>query len=96
MPAYLIVTREGPLREPAQMEEYQRQTRQMSGDFKLTPLVAHGAIHPLEGNAPEAVVLLEFPSVADARTWYENPSYQAALQHRLKSADWRAIIVEGL
>ena len=33
MPAYLIVTREGPMREPAEMEEYQRQTRKMSGDF---------------------------------------------------------------
>ena len=96
MPAYLIVTREGPMREPAEMEEYQRQTRKMSGDFKLTPLAVHGAIHGLEGTAPEAVVLLQFPTVEDARAWYGDPVYQAALQHRLKSADWRAIIVEGL
>jgi uncharacterized protein (DUF1330 family) len=96
MPAYLIVTREGPMREPAEMEEYQRRTRQMGGDFKLTPLVVHGAIHPLEGRAPEAVVMLQFPTVEDARAWYENPAYQAALPHRLKSAEWRAVIVEGL
>lgn len=67
MPAYLIVTREGPMREPAEMAEYQRKTRQMSGDFKLTPLVVHGAVHPLEGEPPEAVVLLQFPTVEDAR-----------------------------
>lgn len=96
MQAYLIVTREGPMREPAEMEEYQRQTRQMRGDFKLTPLVVHGAVHALEGAPPEAVVLLQFPTVADARAWYEDPVYQAALQHRIKSAEWRAVIVEGL
>lgn len=96
MPAYLIVTREGPMREPAEMAEYQRKTRQMSGDFKLTPLVVHGAVHPLEGEPPEAVVLLQFPTVEDARAWYDNPVYQAAVQHRIRSAEWRAVIVEGL
>lgn len=97
MPAYLIVFREGPLRDPAEMDEYHRQTRQMNGaEFKLTPLVAYGAVHPLEGAAADAVVMLQFPTVEDAKAWYGNPVYQAALPHRLKSADFRSIIVEGL
>lgn len=97
MPAYLIVYREGPVREPAEMDEYHRQTRQMTGgDHKLTPLVAYGAVEALEGVAPEAVIMLQFPTLEDAKAWYNNPIYQAALPHRLKSADFRSIIVEGL
>lgn len=96
MPAYLIVYREGPVRDQAEVDEYHRQTRQMTGDFKLTPLVAYGAVQALEGTPPEAVIMLQFPTVEDARAWYENPIYQAALPHRLKSADYRSIIVEGL
>jgi uncharacterized protein (DUF1330 family) len=31
-----------------------------------------------------------------ARAWYDSEEYQKALPHRLKSADYQAIIVEGL
>jgi len=97
MPAYLIVYRESPVRDPAEMEKYQAQTRQMSGtDWKLTPRVIYGDVTPLEGQAPDGVIMLEFPTVEDAKAWYESPAYQAALPHRKKAADFRAIIVQGL
>src|SRR4051794_33748079 len=76
MPAYLIVYREGPVRDQAEMDEYHSYTRQMSGaDFKLTPLAAYGAVHALEGTPPEAVIMLQFPTVEDAKAWYGNPIY---------------------
>jgi uncharacterized protein (DUF1330 family) len=31
-----------------------------------------------------------------ARSWYDSPAYQTAVQHRLKGADYRVIFVEGL
>jgi uncharacterized protein (DUF1330 family) len=96
MPAYLIVYRESPIREQAEMDEYHRQIGQMTGDYKLTPLVAYGAVQALEGTPPDAVIMLQFPTVEDAKAWYNDPVYQAALPHRLKSADFRSIIVEGL
>lgn len=97
MPAYLIVLREGPVRDEAAMEEYRSKTRQMAGgDWKLTPLVVHGALHPLEGNPPDAVIVLQFPTVADAKAWYESPAYQAALPYRKQAADYRVLIVEGM
>jgi hypothetical protein len=50
MPAYLIVYRESPVRDPAEMEQYQAKTRQMSGgDWKLTPRVIYGDVTALEG-----------------------------------------------
>jgi uncharacterized protein (DUF1330 family) len=97
MTAYLIVYRESPVRDPAEMEQYQAKTRQMSGgDWKLTPRVIYGDVTPLEGQAPDGVIMLEFPTVEDARAWYESPAYQAALPHRKKAADFRAIIVQGM
>ena len=96
MVAYVIVTRESPIRDPAEMAEYRRLGRQNKGDFKLKPLVVYGAIETLEGEAPDGVVLLEFPTVEDARAWYYSPGYQAAMPHRAKAADYRAIIVEGV
>ena len=67
----------------------------MRGIFKLTPLSINGKVHPLEGKPPEMVVLLQFPTVEEARAWYDSPGYQAALPHRLKAGDFRVVIVEG-
>ena len=96
MPAYLIVYRDSPIRDEAAMSEYQRRNRESPpGDFKMTPLVIYGAVHALEGQAPDGVIMLQFPSVEEAKAWYESPDYQAALPFRLQSADYRTIIVEG-
>jgi uncharacterized protein (DUF1330 family) len=40
--------------------------------------------------------MLEFPTVEEAQAWYNSPGYQAALPHRLKAADYRAYIVQGV
>jgi uncharacterized protein (DUF1330 family) len=95
MPAYLIVYRESEVRDPAEMQQYQSKARQVGGGFNLTPRVLDGAVTPLEGRPPESVIMLEFPSVQDAKTWYQSPAYQTALPHRKKAADYRVIIVEG-
>lgn len=96
MAAYLIVMRSEPIQNADAMAEYQRRTREIRPAVTLKPAVVYGAIHPLEGEAPDGMVMLEFASVADAKAWYEDPSYQAALPHRLKAADHRAFIVEGM
>ncbi len=97
MPAYLIVYRETPVRDAAEMEKYSSKNREMAGgDWKLTPLVVYGAVHPLEGPPPDGVVMLQFPTVEDAKAWYDSPAYQSALPHRQRAADFRVIIVEGM
>src|SRR5579883_3075952 len=96
MPAYMIFIREGPVRDSAAMDEYRRLNRQNVGDFKLKPLVVYGALEAVEGKAPDGVVVLEFPTVEDAKAWYDSPGYRAALPHRLRAADYRAIIVQGV
>ena len=96
MTAYIVFLREGPVRDTAAIAEYQRLNRGRKGDFKLKPLVVYGALEALEGDAPDGVVLLEFPTTEDARAWYNSPGYQAAVPHRVRGAEYRAFIVKGL
>ncbi len=96
MPAYVLFIREGAIRNQSEMDLYQRMTREIPRDPKLTPLVVYGAMEPLEGAAPHGVVMLEFPSAEDARAWYHSPAYQAAAAHRKEGAEYRAFIVQGL
>lgn len=95
MPAYMIFLREAPVRDPAEMAEYSRLNRQNIGAFPITPLSIYGAVEAVEGEAPDGIVILQFPSIEDAKVWYNSPGYQAALTHRQKAADYRALIVEG-
>jgi uncharacterized protein (DUF1330 family) len=96
MPAYMILIRDEPVRDPAEMAIYQRMNREKPNPFKLKPLVVYGAAEAVEGPQPDGVLILEFPDVAEAKAWYDSPAYQAALVHRKAAADYRAIIVEGL
>ena len=56
----------------------------------------YGQLEVLEGNEIEGAVILRFPDMAAERDWYHSPIYQEALQHRLKGANYRAFIIEGV
>lgn len=100
MPAYIIVYRETPVTNPAAIEEYSRRNRESAGDFQerfgIKPLVVYGKSEAPEGANPEGIVVLQFPTIEDAKAWYDSPAYQAALPFRKDAADWRVVIVEGL
>jgi len=96
MPAYIIVTREGPVRDQEAYDTYSKMNRSGPRDPNLTPLVIYGAVEGLEGTAPDGVIIMQFPTMADAQAWYNSPAYQASLPYRKKAADYRVFIVEGL
>ena len=56
---------------PATVERY-------SGRF----VVRGGAPETVEGEPPKRLVVLEFPSVDQARAWYYSPEYQAIVPLR--------------
>lgn len=93
MAAYIVFFRESPVRDPEAMVEYRKGRAQ---GFDMTPLAAYGAQEALEGEAPDGVVILKFPTMEEARAWYHSPEYQAVAPFRQKAADYRAVIVEGL
>ena len=96
MPAFMIFTREGEIFNQMEMDAYSKSNRENTRDFKMKPLVIYGNMETLEGEAPDGVVMLEFPTVEDAKAWYFSPGYQAAAQHRKKGANYRVILVEGV
>lgn len=95
MPAYVIMIRDRMV-DPAEFATYGAKAREARGDHKITPLAFYGPHQALEGADPDGVVILQFPSAAEARAWYDSPAYQEALQHRLKGAEYRVVIVEGV
>ena len=73
-----------------------RKPRPAAAGHALTPRALYGRQEVLEGAAVEGVVILEFPTFAEARAYFDSPAYQEAREHRFKGADYRAVIVEGV
>jgi uncharacterized protein (DUF1330 family) len=96
MPVYMLFIREGAVRNQGEIDTYERMNRESPRDPNLKPLVVYGAIEAVEGAAPDGMVMLQFPTVEDAKAWYNSPAYQAAIPHRKKGAEYRAFIVQGL
>jgi uncharacterized protein (DUF1330 family) len=95
MAAYIVFTRE-KLRNSEEYERYKEKARPAAKGHPLKPLALYGKYEMLEGPAIEGAVILEFPSVEAAKTYYHSPPYQDAVKHRFLGADYRAFIVEGL
>ncbi|MGI4864375.1 MAG: DUF1330 domain-containing protein [Janthinobacterium lividum] len=95
MSAYVIFVRDR-ITDPEEFSKYEQSASAASAGHPVTPLAFYGALDTLEGPRVDGAVILSFPTVADARAWYENPLYQEALPHRLKGAEYRVFIVEGI
>lgn len=99
MTAYAIFIREEPAHDPAGLALYQKMNsenvRAYLG-YGIKPIAVYGAIEALEGPAPDGTIILQFPTMKDAKAWYDSPEYQAALPYRLNASEYRAFIIEGL
>ena len=95
MTAYAIFIREQTT-DAAELATYSGKIGATMQGHAVTPLAAYGFYEVLEGPAVEGLVILQFPTMADARAWYDSPAYQAARQHRFNGAAYRAFLVDGL
>jgi uncharacterized protein (DUF1330 family) len=96
MAVYALFLRESAIRDPAAMEAYSTTARgARPANVEMAPLSMYGAITPLEGQAPDGVVILKFPDMENAKAWYFSEGYQYAIPHRQKGADYRVMFVEG-
>jgi uncharacterized protein (DUF1330 family) len=60
-------------------------------------LARGGAVESLEGGwSPQRLVILEFPSVAQAHAWIDSPEYARARALRQRSATSNMLVVEGV
>jgi uncharacterized protein (DUF1330 family) len=94
MPAYVIVDIE--ITDPVRYEEYKRLAAPTVTAHGGRYLVRGGPVEVLEGNpTPHRVVILEFPSVEQAREWWDAPDYRPARAIRQASARTDMILVAG-
>lgn len=95
MAAYVILIRER-LRDAEAMARYGEGAKNARGDHNITPLAFYGKHEVTEGAEADGVVILSFPTMAEAKAWYESPAYREARDHRFQAADYRVIFVEGV
>ncbi|HSE91898.1 MAG TPA: DUF1330 domain-containing protein [Methylomirabilota bacterium] len=94
MPAYVIGDIE--VTDAAGFEEYRKQVPATVQKYGGRFLVRGGAMEVVEGDwRPKRVVVLEFPSMEQAKRWYDSEEYRAPKAVRLKTSRGRIILVEG-
>ncbi len=82
--------------DPQQFEAYREKVPATIAQYGGTYLVRGGAMKTMEGGElPPRTVILEFPSVEQAKTWYNSPEYQEIIGLRLGASTGHAQIVEG-
>ncbi len=95
MPAYVVVFRD-EMKDADQYAAYGQKAMASFAGHDAKVLVANGALTSIEGERPDGVVVIEFPTVEAAKAWYYSPAYQAAVGDRLAATTGRLVIVEGL
>jgi len=95
MAAYFIVDVE--VTDPAGFEEYRQLVPGTVQKYGGRFLVRGGAVETLEGDwQPKRVVVLEFPSLEQAKRWYNSEDYRDPKALRFKTAKSKLILVEGI
>jgi uncharacterized protein (DUF1330 family) len=95
MPAYVIL--DISVADSVRYEEYKRLAPPVIAAFGGKYLARGGRVEVLEGGwAPGRIVVLEFPSVQQAKAWLESPEYREARALRQMAATTRAIVVQGI
>ena len=95
MAAYLVT--EVEVTDPAGYEEYRKGVGATVAAYGGRNLVRPGGkIEVLEGDwVPKRLVILEFPSIAQLKAWYESPEYQPLLKIKLRTAKSKMVLIEG-
>lgn len=94
MAAYVINDME--VTNPSLLDEYKKLSvptvLQYGGKF----LARGGATEKLEGDwTPKRLVILEFPSLAQAKAWLDSPEYAPARRLRQQASRSNIIVVDG-
>jgi len=95
MPAYLIV--DIVVQDAATYERYKQLAPASIAQYGGRYLARGGTTETLEGTwSASRLVILEFPSFAQARAWWASPEYAPAKALRIASARSNMLLTEGL
>jgi uncharacterized protein (DUF1330 family) len=94
MSAYVIAEIE--VVDPDAYEEYRKQVPAVIAKYGGKFLVRGGKVEPREGGwTPKRIVVVEFPSLAQAQKFYDSPDYAPLIKLRQKASKGKLILVEG-
>jgi len=95
MPAYVIADLE--ILDPVAFEEYQQKVPATIAAHGGRYLARGGTTGVFEGTwRPNRLVILEFPSLLQLKTWWESPEYRPLRALRERSARANVVVTEGL
>lgn len=95
MPAYVMA--DVTVTDLPAMEEYRKQVPATLAKYGGRFLVRGGAHQVVEGDwKPNRLVVLEFPSLADAQRWYDSEEYRAPKALRMRAGRTSVVIVDGV
>jgi uncharacterized protein (DUF1330 family) len=95
MPAYFLVdTRE--IKDAPKIEEYKARVTPVVEKFGGRYLVIGGPFEVVEGEwRPVLPVLIEFPSMDEARRWHNSEDYRELKQLRLAATSGSGVFMAG-
>ena len=95
MPAYVVVN--VTVRDPQRYEQYKRLASPTVSAYGGRYVARGGPVDVREGAwSPSRLVILEFPSMEQARAWWDSPEYAPAKAVRQSCADTQLVITQGL
>jgi uncharacterized protein (DUF1330 family) len=95
MPAYVIV--DVTVTDPVLMDEYRKQVPATLAKYGGRFVVRGGAHQTIEGSwTPNRLVVLEFPSMEQAKRWYDGEEYREPKALRLRAGHANLVMVEGV
>jgi uncharacterized protein (DUF1330 family) len=95
MAAYCIVDID--VHDVAGLEQYRKEVPATVTKYGGRFVVRGGKFETLEGAwHPRRLVVLEFPSVEQARKWYDSEEYRPLKAMRLKASSANFVLVEGV
>ena len=95
MAAYLIS--DITIRDRAAFEVYRTRAAEAIHSYGGRYLARLGEVQLLEGSwNPNMIVIVEFPSLEQARAWYRSPEYAFALEMHDRALSRNLILVDGV
>jgi uncharacterized protein (DUF1330 family) len=95
MVAYVINDME--VTDPTLLEEYKKLSPATVAQYGGRFLARGGTMEVLEGAwRPKRLVILEFPSLAQAKAWVNSPEYAPARRIRQQASRSNLVVVDGV
>ena len=92
-PGYMIANY--TIKDQAGFQKYMEEAGPLAPKFGGKIVVFNLNAQAVEGKPQTVIAIAEFPSVAEARRFYNSPEYTAARKFRVASTEGSVIITEG-